>query len=126
MNERHRFRAWLKTAPQRMVDVDCIDYTGNKIWYDKTLSCSLDDVILLVCTGFPDKNNKLIYEGDVVKIFITLKYFEIAIIKWREYIPEFIAECIESEQLYNIGYHIDIEIIGNIYENDFTKGGESE
>ena len=81
----------------------------------------LKDIVILQCTGLKDKNGKLIFEGDLIKINDEV----FVVIYWR---GEFTAESlnIEVEQKerqhfnwYNFCYPnnqpIIPEVIGNIY-----------
>ena len=120
-----KFRAWLKEE-KKMVNVETMDFT------DKTIRClkknefinayllrrvSFDDVELMQYTGLNDKNDKEIYEGDI--LFFrdeNTKY----VIVWQD--TAFIIKSIEirkySEKMYWLDdTEICCEIVGNIYEN---------
>ena len=120
-----KFRAWLKEE-KKMVNVETMDFT------DKTIRClkknefinayllrrvSFDDVELMQYTGLNDKNDKEIYEGDI--LFFrdeNMKY----VVVWQD--TAFIIESIEirkySEKMYWLDdTEICCEIVGNIYEN---------
>ena len=120
-----KFRAWLK-EDKKMENVKTMDFT------DKTIRClkknefinayllrrvSFDDVELMQYTGVKDKNDKEIYEGDI--LFFrdeNTKY----VVVWQD--TAFIIKSIEirkySEKMCWLDdTEICCEIVGNIYEN---------
>ena len=120
-----KFRAWLK-EDKKMVNVETMDFTDKSMQYLKRSEIinayilrrvSFDDVELMQYTGLKDKNDKEIYEGDI--LFFrdeNMKY----IVVWQD--AAFIIKSIEirkySEKMCWLDdTEICCEIVGNIYEN---------
>ena len=66
---------------------------------------------LMQYTGLKDKNSKEIYDGDIVKS--SLYGQTIGVIEYRE---NFFCLCWD-EKIWSKLYDINLEVIGNIYEN---------
>lgn len=109
MTDRFKFRVW---------DNDFKKYrTGLGI--NNGLVCTYNDdtCILEQCTGLKDKNGKLIYEGDIVKL--NGKY-EIGVypIVYDESCCEYILTK-NDKFIYEFYWEVaeNCEVIGNIHEN---------
>ena len=113
--DRFRFRVWNKTEKVylKMPEMHC----------DNT-SCFLsvmEDEVLEQCTGLRDKNGRLIYENDVVKVTgdvmaIPIFYEEIkAFVNWDEDGFFLHFESGEIERLFQECW--EYEVVGNLHEN---------
>ena len=81
-------------------------------------------------TGLKDKNEKEIYEGDIVAIqFQRACKREKAVIKYLDKYAGFVlTETQEEKENMNLGdYQMEnVEVIGNIYDNPELLGGKYE
>lgn len=133
-----KFRAWLKQKQKMDNYIDHISWLEDELYCigdGITYMVSAEDLVLMQSTGLKDKNDKEIFEGDVLEIqgikmivkFGSYKYLETS--KSNGHILGilhdglgFYVECInaadpdiispfEPETLKNS------QIIGNVYEN---------
>lgn len=120
MNDRFKFRFWDKET-QTMQKIPMVELR-HRITLDKIFAD--DRVIFMQCTGLKDKNDKLIYEGDIVKnnqnSLYSVEFEEF------EHQTKFCLKRVENPDYYphistwqGIGYkdQKNYEVIGNIYEN---------
>lgn len=130
MNDRFKFR-FFETYNNTMLG--CKDYDFNEILESGKL--------VMQCTGLKDKNGKLIYEGDIVRFeetyecacFTNIKEVLFKIV-WSDYsfkakqikiiqgnksyeFPLTLSKLLEIEPYTEHQTTINLEIIGNIYEN---------
>ena len=114
-----KFRAWLKKE-QKMDN-----YIDNISWLEDELYCigdgitymvSAEDLVLMQSTAMVDRNGKIIFEGDIVKmskdVYSEPTYYEVV----RHYGG---AYRLESKQHGCELWlrHTDCEVVGNVYEN---------
>ena len=116
-----KFRAWLKEE-RKMVNVETLFIGINRLCFGNSKTEDLffrdfEEVELMQYTGLKDKNDKEIYEGDI--LFFrdeNMKY----IVVWQD--TAFIIKPIEIRKYLEKMCWLDdteicCEIVGNIYEN---------
>ena len=84
-------------------------------WYSEFQNTNPDDYEVSQYTGLKDKNNQLIFFGDIV----NTKFGEFAV----EYNSGLGCFRLESKDTgFNMLYSLEMEVIGNIYQNaDLVK-----
>lgn len=118
--DRFKFRVYIKYAKMMCYDVNSfyIDRLKNKItihFNDHTKTFKFDDVVLEQSTGLKDKNDKLIYENDVVEYYNEKIHqnFREEVLPFRELRTKGIMRHLIDERNAD-----KLEVIGNIHENE--------
>ena len=113
-----KFRAWHKEK-KIMGEVLGIDILHKEIFFsNEDVDCyehtDFKDIELMQYTGLKDKNNKEIYEGDIVKFLNGI--FEVI---WCNEKASFMLKNKEYKEFLNFIYENNnvMEIVGNIYKN---------
>ena len=119
-----KFRAWLKEE-RKMVNVETLFIGINRLCFGNFKTEDLffrdfEEVELMQYTGLKDKNDKEIYEGDIVLIKLDeTSTWHKTVVGFKK--GAFIANLIDKEDYVYIFHHgftgDDFEIIGNVYEN---------
>lgn len=137
MQDKFKFRY---NNNNKIYDVSAIDFTSSRgeivsLNKKETLMCKLDLNNLIQCTGLKDKNGKLIYEGDILDLYVSSEKLYRYKVKYE--IGSFMLvsddEIFDFKNVWNDNVYplsqlyyeyqneencIDeCEIIGNVYEN---------
>ena len=103
-----KFRAWNEKTKRFTKDSD-----------NAYLSRNDDGIITEQYTCLKDKNDKEVYEGDIVRMYDSLY-----LIKWSGVAFSYIASGKKEYYWLSPGKSLEIDIIGNIHENPELLGGE--
>nr|WP_295589752.1 YopX family protein [uncultured Streptococcus sp.] len=135
-----KFRAWYVLAEEMIDEILMISFVRKEIigkFSDGSTSVPLkfederngEDVILMQSTGLFDKNNKEIFEGDVISTYtdnLVIKRDNLLgfYVEYAEYVEvdekrNYFAETVDIEylDLFAKDFGVAVEVIGNIYEN---------
>ena len=114
-----RFRAWLKKEQKMDNYIDHISWLEDELYCigdGITYMVSAEDLVLMQSTDMVDRDGKIIFEGDIVKmskdVYSEPTYYEVV----RHYGG---AYRLESKQHGCELWlrHTDCEVVGNVYEN---------
>lgn len=100
-----KFRAWIKEDEEMMLEF--VDFSNPVIF-----NLGEND-ILMQFTDHKDKNDKEIYEGDIVEFEPSNKEKLIGVIQFNEGCFGYMT----NKGFYSFPKYIFTKIIGNIYEN---------
>ena len=125
MNERFKFRFWCYNGVEQKMVCRYFDFVatdGSAIPYNDSEGGAYPDYdhtyICEQCTGLKDKNGKLIYEGDILRLtdqciqYIVSVYWESGMYCFA--ITPNDANLVFSDLSDN---ETTVEIVGNIHEN---------
>lgn len=117
-----RYRAWDKIHKimYETDDIMSIDFGRSQIsvktlFFEQTNYYKFDDIVLMQSTGMRDKNDREIFEGDVID---STDGFLTGVIEFRVSLGMFVSDLVEYnnfERLCNVAS--SREIIGNIWEH---------
>ena len=132
-----KFRAWDVHEKKIFTNAQLIIWNGNvyandnsNLNIDNLKGWNIDKKYLMQSTGLKDKNDKEIYDGDIVKFSDCDDDVFVTHVVWDKNYA-----CFGLSFSYGFQYHLDyleefctelkdIEVVGNIYENHELLGGE--
>jgi len=99
----------------------------NKVWFAQMIQGEHLQIKVMQFTGLKDKNEKEIYEGDII-MWIADGLNKRAVVKWKfngyiaKRVDNMANECYSNEFKFQVFIPVredkfDGEVIGNIYEN---------
>ena len=127
MNREIKFKIWAdnkfynKCLIGNTNNIDDENWTCPMVWLEKQKEwVNCDNGIICQYTGLCDKNEKEIYEGDIVRTFKG----DICVVEYNY--NEFGLKVIDKSKCYGWVDFIDykIEVIGNKYDNPELLEGE--
>lgn len=117
-----KFRAWFEKFKE-MYTVKMVDLQREIAYFDKYNYRSFYDIDLMQYTGLKDKNNKEIYEGDIV-ILHNGKYKVIFNTEEARFVLR--NDKFEMNIPFTNNNNERMEVLGNVYENLELLGGKND
>ena len=114
-----RYRAWLKKEQKMDNEIDHISWLEDELYCigdGITYMVSAEDLELMQSTGMVDRDGRIIFEGDIVKmskdVYSEPTYYEVVRHRGGAY-------RLESKQHGCELWlrHTDCEVVGNVFEN---------
>ena len=133
-NDRLNYRIYVKDYRDynknvicpKMCQVHSLHLNTNKVIistkYGNVSKYINEDNILMQCIGLRDKNNKLIYEDDIIKVKNKQLAEKILVVKFNPYMCRFELYDKDDNNHYIMSFddinnpNTDVEVIGNIHE----------
>lgn len=94
-----------------------IEVTTDTLRYEEVYTDEIEDFVLMQYTNLKDKNGKEIYEGDILKVKLDDGEANLYV-KYTNGEYRVVNEGKWEDSLYAYMYFGDVEIVGNIYENE--------
>lgn len=114
-----KFRAWLKKKQEMDNEIDHISWLEDELYCigdGITYMVSAEDLVLMQSTAMVDRDGRIIFEGDIVKmskdVYSEPTYYEV--VRHRGGAYRFESKQHGCELWLR---HTDCEVVGNIYEN---------
>lgn len=135
MNREIKYKAWLKkeyysvlNPENKVYNVENLDFDTQQAYLSECGWYDFEDIELMECIGFEDKNGNEIYDGYIVKHFYEyenngeiFETEELLIIEYQKEWGQYILRKANDKDGNWYGFYeveLDyLEVIGNIYEN---------